>query len=84
MNDKRRHLDTEADEIYYGAHAIRAHGDAILDGTHRTPEIPDEYGYAFLALAGWLETEADNLNGRTRPYALAIVRSFIFGDRGTL
>lgn len=79
MNEKRTTTE-DAREIECGASAIRAHGDAILDGTHRTPEIPVEYGYALLAVAGWLETEAETLNGRTRPYALAVVRSFIYGE----
>ena len=74
----------ESREIEVGAMAIRKHGDAILDGTHRTPEIPEEYGYALLALAGWLETEARRVNIESRAHALAVVRSFVFGARALL
>ncbi len=82
MNDKTR--QEEADELHFGALAMRHHGDAILDGTHVITDIPETYGYTLLAVAGWLETESQNLNLRTRPYALAIVRSFVHGKEEAL
>lgn len=83
MNEKRN-IGAERRELELGAMAIRHHGDAILDGSHAVKGMPETYGYTFLALAGWLETEAQIINSRTRPYALAIVRSFVHGSEAVL
>lgn len=76
MNDKRK---AEEFDIRWAAEGMRRHADAALDGTHAVPNIPEEWAYALLGVAGWLETELQNLNGRTRPYAVSIARSFIHG-----
>jgi len=63
---------------------MKRHADAALDGNHAAPGIPETWAYALLAMAGWLETEAETLNMRTRPYALTAARSFIYGDGAVL
>ena len=80
MSRRRDDLDAEEKLLVDAAFCMKRHADAALDGTHAVPNIPDTWAYALLAMAGWLETEAETLNARTRPYALTAAASFIYGD----
>jgi hypothetical protein len=80
MNERRDALEAEARLLVDAAYCMKLHADAALDGTHAVPGIPEAWAYALLALAGWVEAEAETLNARTRTYALAAARSFIYAD----
>lgn len=69
----------ENEILEHAAFAMRRHADAALDGTHRNPNIPEEWAFALLGVAGWLETERQTFSLRTRPYAVSIACSFIHG-----
>lgn len=76
---RREMFDSDEDLLSSAALAMRRNADAVLDGSHRIEGIPEEWAYALLGMAGWLETEIKNLNLRTRPYAVSIAKSFFFG-----
>jgi hypothetical protein len=80
MNDKRAKREEDEHLLGLAAECMRRHADAALDGTHAIPDIPDHWALALLAMAGWLESERETVNGRSRPYALAAARSFIWAD----
>lgn len=79
MNENRETRTDEELLLLDAAFCMKRHADAALDGDHAVPGIPEAWAYALLAMAGWLESEAETLNMRTRAYALTAARSFIFG-----
>ena len=80
MNEKREAREADGLLLIDAAFCMRVHADAVLDGTHAVPEIPETWAYALLAMAGWLESEAETVNARTRPFAIAAANSFIWAD----
>lgn len=69
--------------IECAAIGMRRQADLALDSDDpRWSGIPEEWAYALIAVAGWLETEVTNLNLRTRPFAEAVAEAFIFGPEG--
>lgn len=81
MNDD---ITDQATLLSASADAMRAQADAVLDGTHAVPGIPETWAYALLSVAGFLDTEVNAFNARTRPYAVSTARSFIYGDQEVL
>lgn len=69
-------FDNDQQRIEAAAVAMRRQADMALDGGEGYENIPAHWAYTMLALAGFMETEVQNFNGRTRPFSVAAARAF--------
>mgnify|MGYP006365064575 FL=1 len=69
-------FDNDSQRIEAAAVAMRRQADAALDGVEDYAGIPNHWAYTMLALAGFMETEVQNHNARTRPFSTAAACAF--------